>query len=287
MRLLIRHSGHVVNERKFTRGPIYIGRQMGNQVFLPDSSVSRQHAVLYIDKNEKWILEDLDSANKTFLNKNTIHKCEVKNGDIIDISDFSIEVIFGEQAQSKSTYRMEDTIVGEMASLRKIRRKPFSRDSGTIKMPTKRLKDFAKAARLICKSKNLDELHRSLLEIILSQFIAMSAWVGLRTNPNGPIEIEGGRKPNSESITLIELMGHQAVAEAMKECKYVLIPQLPRERTNGTVRSVIVTPILRDNLCYGILYAENSTKHERYEMADVDYMVLLSIHAAMVMENFP
>ncbi len=56
--------------------------------------------------------------------------------------------------------------------------------------------------------------------------------------------------------------------------------------TNGTIRSVIVTPILRGNQCYGILYAENSTKHERYEMADIDYMVLLSIQAAAVMENF-
>ena len=51
MYLCIKQLGSVVGRLKFEKGPIYIGRQMGSQVFLPDKDVSRQHAVFYTDKD--------------------------------------------------------------------------------------------------------------------------------------------------------------------------------------------------------------------------------------------
>ena len=41
----------------------------------------------------KWVVEDLNSANKTFLNDNVIHKAELNDDDVVRIADFSIEVI--------------------------------------------------------------------------------------------------------------------------------------------------------------------------------------------------
>ena len=59
MRLFVSLGESSVNELKFDRGPIYVGRQMGSQVFLPDKAVSRQHAVFYTTKDSSWIIEDL------------------------------------------------------------------------------------------------------------------------------------------------------------------------------------------------------------------------------------
>ena len=91
MQISVRKDGVLLNESRFKKGPIYIGRQIGSQVFLLDRAVSRQHAVIYTDKNGAWVIEDLDSANKTFINRKAIHKCELKNDDNIRIADFSIK----------------------------------------------------------------------------------------------------------------------------------------------------------------------------------------------------
>ena len=47
MRLLVKQGERVINEVHFTEGPIYIGRQLGSDVFLPHSDISRQHAVIF------------------------------------------------------------------------------------------------------------------------------------------------------------------------------------------------------------------------------------------------
>lgn len=80
MRLVVKQDGRKVNELQFTAGPVYIGRGVNSQVFLPDRAVSRQHAVIFTTQDGKWMVEDLDSANKTYLNDKQIHKVEVKKG---------------------------------------------------------------------------------------------------------------------------------------------------------------------------------------------------------------
>ena len=66
MRLVVKQGDRTVNELQFEKGPIYIGRHSNSQVFLPDKTVSRQHAVIYNTKDGQWVVEDLESANKTF-----------------------------------------------------------------------------------------------------------------------------------------------------------------------------------------------------------------------------
>ena len=135
MRLFVNLSGSSVNELQFTKGPIYIGRRMGSHVFLPDKAVSRQHAVFYSTKDGSWILEDLDSANKTYLNDKAIHKCGVNHADVIRIADFSIEVHLHEQDDQAQDVHMEDTMVELRRDLHTVVRLPNAPDAPPLKMP--------------------------------------------------------------------------------------------------------------------------------------------------------
>jgi len=47
----------------------------------------------------------------------------------------------------------------------------------------------------------------------------------------------------------------------------------------------MVAPVLRRSGCFGVLYAENSTDHEHYSREDLDYLILLSILVAAVVEK--
>jgi len=58
---------------------------------LPDLSVSRQHAAIFTTLEGKWLIEDMDSANRTFLNGEEVQKSELKTGDVIQsINDQAI-----------------------------------------------------------------------------------------------------------------------------------------------------------------------------------------------------
>ena len=64
MRILVKRGSSLVNDLRFERGPIYIGRQRGSQVFLPDRSVSRQHAVILTTNEGQWMVQDLQSRSQ-------------------------------------------------------------------------------------------------------------------------------------------------------------------------------------------------------------------------------
>ncbi|MCH7558561.1 MAG: FHA domain-containing protein [Planctomycetes bacterium] len=79
MRLVVKRNGQTVNDFRFDPDlvGVYIGRHAHSQVFLPDRAVLRQHAAIFTTQEGKWVVEDLDSANKTYLNDKAIHTAAI------------------------------------------------------------------------------------------------------------------------------------------------------------------------------------------------------------------
>jgi len=283
MRLLIRQKGQVFNELRFREGPIYIGRHMGSQVFLPDRSVSRQHAVIYVTSEGKWVVEDLDSANKTLLNRTAIHRKPLKDGDTIKVGDFNIKVYLEddpEQVKKKSSIHLDDTVANVDPDIQTQTRASDAPDAPAIKLPVKRSHDFLKASRMFASVRKFDRLHRQLLDIVFAQFTASIVWVGIRHESQGDLDMEGGRKITTETIKRDHLVMAPKITKAMSKSRYILVPQLPR----GEVRSIIIAPVLSGKKCYGAVYACNSKQYKPYDMTDLDYLMLLTIQAAAVIE---
>ena len=74
MRLVLKQKDGETKEFQFANGPIQIGRAADSQVFLPDRTVSKKHAVIACNGDGKWEVQDLDSSNKTYLNGQAVHK---------------------------------------------------------------------------------------------------------------------------------------------------------------------------------------------------------------------
>jgi CRP-like cAMP-binding protein len=83
-----------------------IGRAPESDIHLPDPSVSRQHALVYID-DEKAILEDMGSRNGTYVNEERVKKVVLANGDVVRIGNvtarFLMEVEVPRQLAMKKT----------------------------------------------------------------------------------------------------------------------------------------------------------------------------------------
>lgn len=288
MKLFVSLSGSSVNELAFDRGPIYVGRQKGSQVFLPDSAVSRQHAVFYTTKDGTWILEDLGSANKTFLNQVAIRKAEIKSGDTIQIADFLIRVLLEENTETNSSVSEKDeTLVGVQVrkELHTVERNLEAADAPPIRFPPKRIKQLADATDQICHERSLSNLHKILQELLLRQFTALHVWVSLRREESGPMEVEGGRNVTTVNVQRVELAVPNSLEEALQKHQYLLIHQLPRAIINRGIRSVLIAPVLYQKSCFGIFYLENSTKHPHYSLMDLDYLIILSVYTGVAVQR--
>jgi pSer/pThr/pTyr-binding forkhead associated (FHA) protein len=102
--LFIKQDNRIVSKFQFSKGPILIGRLEKCQVILPDKAVSKQHAVISSTQEGRWLVEDLGSTNKTYLNEEVIHKSEIKNGDCLRVACFTIEIhVENDGGNDKST----------------------------------------------------------------------------------------------------------------------------------------------------------------------------------------
>ena len=91
-RLTMRTGSMVGRSYRFHQDVTTIGRTNGNNLVISHLSVSRRHARLWF-ANGAWYLEDLGSANGTFVNKTRIFQPVVLNeGDVINFGNE--EVVF-------------------------------------------------------------------------------------------------------------------------------------------------------------------------------------------------
>ena len=74
---------------EISRERIVIGRGEDADLMLPNISVSRHHAEVFIEGN-KTFLKDLDSSNGTLLNGKTVQEAELRSGDEIGLGKFRL-----------------------------------------------------------------------------------------------------------------------------------------------------------------------------------------------------
>jgi len=296
MRLVVKKNDREISDYKFTKGPIHIGRHADSHIFLSDRAVSRHHAVIFETEDGKWVLEDLDSANKTYLDDKEVHRTEIGDNSIIRIADFIIEIsmedvsegekdIDLEDTLEKTAYDFDDTSFGRQPQV--ITRRTDFKHAPEMRFPARRARDFIKATEGICKADSEDEIIATLLEIANSQFDAYHSWCALRAAPAGAMTSHSGRCRDGSRVQFNQIKLNEKITEAIEKKQFLLIPRAPVEmREELGINSVMIGPIISKDSCYGVLYVDNDMSHDHYSLSDLDYMMLLSIHTAAILRNF-
>jgi pSer/pThr/pTyr-binding forkhead associated (FHA) protein len=73
-----------VGTYSLAQGEITVGRTAGNTIIIENPGVSRRHAVLRLE-GDRAVLEDLGSANGTFVNGQRVTRQELRDGDEIGV----------------------------------------------------------------------------------------------------------------------------------------------------------------------------------------------------------
>ena len=295
MRLILRKDGKAVKEFRFPKGPVYIGRHVHSQVFLPDREVSRQHAAIFATRDGKWVVEDLESANGTYLNGKKIHQEQLKSGDGLRLGGFAIEISLETGESAGEAVHLDDTLVPQIgkpavtparAVPETIVRKPDVEHAPDIRLPAKRAKEFLQATETICRANGADEVLKALLGILLKDFAACHCWGALRNVAEGPMTCHAGRTQDGRGVELGEIIVKEKVTQAVDKKEFLLIPRVSSAADEPKVRSAMIAPIIDPTGCFGILYVDNAMDQGQYTLSDLDYLMLLAIHTAAIVENF-
>ncbi len=291
MRIVLKHKDGETRELQFETGPIQIGRASDSQVFLPDRTVSKKHAVIVCADGGKWEVQDLDSANKTYLNGEAIRKAEIKTGDAIRITDFTLEVNLDDaekgdpQAQFEDTLNLEAGLATPMHET--VVRKPDAGHAPAMRLPAKRLSDFSQACDSICSSANLEELLVSLLNIGVQQFSAFHTWCALREQPNGPMTYHAGKRRDGQPVELSELMLADKINHSVERAQSLVLPRVAADlESKERIRSALIAAICGPAGCYGVIYVDNAMVHDHYTLGDLDYLMIVAMHTAAVLKRF-
>ncbi|HNY78123.1 MAG: FHA domain-containing protein [Sedimentisphaerales bacterium] len=290
MRLVLRQKDGESKEYQFAQGPIEIGRGADNHVFLPDRTVSKKHAVIVCDGDGRWEVQDLGSANKTYLNGEVVAKAPIKTGDAIRITDFTLEVSLDERPPDSSA-QFEDTLnleAGLATPLHEtVVRKPDAGHAPAMRLAAKRLSDFSYACDAICKATNLEELLVALLNVTVQQFSAFHTWCALREQPSGPMTYHTGKRRDGKPVELGDLMLADKINQAVERAQSLVLPRVAADlESKERIRSALIAAICGPGGCYGVIYVDNAMIHDHYTLGDLDYLMLIAMHTAAVLKRF-
>jgi len=282
MHLLVKQKDGSVREFQFDDGPISIGRAVDSRIFLPDKTVSRKHAIILCADDGKWVVEDLDSASKTYLNDKAVHKAEIKTGDCLRVTNFTIEIDFEEQSKAEKEIHMEDTVhlEAELTTPQHetVIRKPDASHAPAMRLAAKRLSDFSQATEAICGAGGLEELLIILLNTMLKQFSAFNVWCALREQPSGPMTYHAGKRRDGKAVDAGDIKLMEKIEQALEKGQSMVLPRVAAHLEEKER--------IRPAGCYGVLYVDNAMMHKHYSLSDLDYLMLLAMHTAAVLRKF-
>ena len=295
MRILVKRGQSLINDLRFERGPIYIGRQPHSQVFLPDRSVSRQHAVLFTSDTGAWTAQDLDSANRTTLNGRPISKMPVREGDILGIADFTLEIHLDPRAIPRTKEQpldLGDTMIDAEAALASIYHTE-RRQNQPIHLPPARFAHIYELTRALFGKDDQKALVAELTCLLLQQFDAYHVWAGLRETESGPLTCHGGCARGGGLVTLEQLVGRNIVKQAVQDGTYILLPNIAdifgpddsRPASLAQLCSAMAAPVVAPAGTYGVIYIDNGLDQDAYGRQDLDYLTLVSIEFAAIVEH--
>lgn len=114
-KLLLKFEDQVIQEISLSGGTITIGRQPDNILRIDNPAVSGYHAKVYVE-NGRYVLEDSESFNGTYVNSQRISKMVLKDGDKALIGKHTLE--FRDQAGQGVAHGSACTVDGQAQGMK-------------------------------------------------------------------------------------------------------------------------------------------------------------------------
>ena len=286
--------------------PFLLGRK-SEQVPLTDHTASRSHARMWRE-NANWFLEDLDSANGTFVNGVRIQTVtKLKRGDQIKLGSTLLVL----SAQPKGEPLPDSILPREVIDL-DVGGKSLdsailtSIPSGdeSVMLTAPETAEAAKAWRVMLDlidalnaTMSPDEVLDRVMDIIFDHITVDRGFVLLREGDNGDFVPQVVRyaikpEPNKERITTSQTIIHYVVEhqESVLCSNAMTDERFGPESRGGSItayglRSVICAPITSRERLVGLIHIDSSSAQYTYGTEQLRLLNAIGAMTGMAMEN--
>ena len=95
-----------------------------------------------------------------------------------------------------------------------------------------------------------------------------------------------GKSRDSHPVELKEIPVNERITEAVDKGEFLLFLRVTTPAKQEKIRSAMIAPLINPSGCFGVLYVDNSMDRQSYSLSDLDYLMLIAIHTAAIVENF-
>jgi serine phosphatase RsbU (regulator of sigma subunit) len=280
-----------------------LGRSSKADLKLEDRRVSREHARLYRE-DDRWMIEDLDSQNGTFVNSGRISKPTVVGpNDVLGIPPWTLTIETEEQVPTelpetvpiavetgdfdgstqlfRSASEVVSTLFGDVSGLQEV---------GSLRTQAERLQILNEVHQALSRPLELEELFELILERAFSLLKPEEGAIFLQA-PSGEYERAASRsRPGLEgpalySRNLVEKVAEKGMAALVLDAQQDEDFDEAASILGSGVRSIVAAPLADAEGSLGMIALNSREGVGRFSEEDRDLLASLASVAALRIRN--
>lgn len=281
-----------------------LGRQESCDIVLPDESISRNHARIFME-NESYFVEDLGSTNGTFVNGKLAERLEIHHHDTIRAGNFMFNF---QTEQEQPDSRLGRTMIsftpedfGPSTVVDVIEATDYDLDAEAAALAEKqdvqalqqRLSVINTIAGIMATSLDADEILQKVVESLFEVFTqAQRAFVMLLDESTKELVPKAVKfAPGKEESEL--QVSRTIVNTCMDDCASVLstdAAQDERFKSGQSIvdlglHSVMCAPIIYQGELLGIVHVDTTSMTRSFTNDDLALLTATSSQVALVLAN--
>jgi hypothetical protein len=267
---------------------VYVGRSPENHIQMKDKFISRKHIKISM-KGAKYLIEDLESKNGTFVNGKQIPpgvEHEVGEG---------IPIVLGMSVLCLGKACLEDVI----PFLDSIDLSKQITESETIVVQDrpmtsqKNMELINKVSDALIQSTDINEILQKILDAILDLLKRVDRGVIILIDPKTKKISDVIPKSRMPGDTTHKIYSRTIVERVIKEIKPIMmLDTLSEDEADRSksmelmqVRSVMCVPLISRSQIRGVIYVDSVNRPHGFRNDDLSLLTALSSSAAIAIEN--
>ncbi|MDY6844501.1 MAG: FHA domain-containing protein [Thermodesulfobacteriota bacterium] len=273
-----------------------IGRHSKNRINIKDLSVSKEHALIFMRKDQSWMIRDLGSTNGTFVNQRQIQREEeIYDGDEVRLGSircvFKAELAYVAKMIEVREEGLETLIFKKEVSVAQDRFFPANEitDVELLRADYEKLR----VAHELQRDIGLDADIETVLDIILErifEFLNCDRGVILLVNKSGQLEAKAYKTRTEEeklivSSTLIQHVKEEKVglifSDILTDTRFRDAESIIGQR----ICSTIAVPILYQEELLGIILIDSSETTDAFSEKELNLISNIANQTAQLIKN--
>ncbi|HTQ84909.1 MAG TPA: adenylate/guanylate cyclase domain-containing protein [Candidatus Solibacter sp.] len=305
--------------------PVYVGRAESNDLVLRETSVSRRHAMLSPSLEGNWMVRDLGSANGIFINSKNVKETPLKDGDVINIGEYSLRYesmesqILMTQAAAKLPPRLtmvmslkdvnaalnlgKDPAPAPAAPIPRAAPMTPAAERSQLESRMKALEHenrlfelLYQVSRALGDLQTVEEVVNSVLDLVLKVEGVERGYAMLGDEKGGfqPAVIRYKKDPSMGTAKIPQMILSQAIIKQVTQGGVPLLvqdvrmdPRLASSKSIalGGMQSAMCAPLKGGDKLYGLLYVDNLVKRGMFSQEDLNIFSVIATQAGLAVDR--